>query len=115
MNGSKTSKLAVPLSTEKMLIVDFRRIYYLEAERKDTKVRLARKTYTIHRTLKALSGKLDERFVRIHRSFIVNIDHIYAIEDRGSSAFHVRLKPPVNKLLPVSETYTAMLGELFGF
>jgi two-component system LytT family response regulator len=40
------------------------------------------KKYTLHITLKALEKKLPaERFVRVHRSFIVQLEHINTIDD----------------------------------
>jgi len=37
--------------------------------------------YLIHSTMKALSEKLPDSFVRVHRSFIVNLDKVKDIED----------------------------------
>jgi two-component system LytT family response regulator len=40
------------------------------------------KNYVIHSKMKTIESKLDaEKFVRVHRSFIVSIDHINSIDD----------------------------------
>jgi DNA-binding LytR/AlgR family response regulator len=39
------------------------------------------KKYVVHLTLKAIEGKLHDKFVRVHRSYIVNIDNVGMVED----------------------------------
>lgn len=55
------------------------------------------KKYTLHITLKSLERKLPpERFVRVHRSFIVQLEHINTIDD---SVISINNKPiPVGAL-----------------
>jgi len=39
------------------------------------------KKYVVHLTLKAIEGKLNDKFIRVHRSYIVNIDNVGMVED----------------------------------
>ena len=42
-------------------------------------------------------------FFRCHRSFLVNLDCVRALRPRERSCYEVRLDPPVNRWLPLSE------------
>jgi len=58
--------------------------------------------YVVHATMKGIEGKLPgDQFLRVHRSFIVRIDKINAIEDT--------LIVIGKKLIPIGESYRADL------
>jgi len=62
---------------EKMVKVDIKEILYVEAERNYCRIHSKGKEYLLVMTLKDLDEKLPSRhFIRIHRSFIVNIAQI---------------------------------------
>lgn len=62
---------------EKMVRISLDDIHYIEADRNYCKVFLKDKKYLLVTTLKEVDEKLtDNRFLRIHRSYIVNISHI---------------------------------------
>jgi DNA-binding LytR/AlgR family response regulator len=64
-------------SSDKMIKVAIKEILYIEAERNYCKIHCKEKEILIVSTLKELDEKLpDHFFLRIHRSFIVNISHI---------------------------------------
>jgi two-component system LytT family response regulator len=68
------------------------------------------KTHLIRETMKKIEAKLDpEKFIRIHRSFIVNLDRIVEIQPDGYD-FIVILQD--GKTLGMSRTYKAKLQEL---
>ncbi|MBS1569241.1 MAG: LytTR family transcriptional regulator DNA-binding domain-containing protein [Bacteroidetes bacterium] len=55
--------------------------YYIEALKDYVVINTPNTRYTIHRTMKDPGAKLPESdFMRVHRSFIVRIDKITAIE-----------------------------------
>ena len=57
-------------------------IMYVEALSDYIIVRTTDKQYIVHSTMKGIENKLpDDTFVRVHRSFIVNLDHIEYLED----------------------------------
>jgi len=65
---------------EKMVKIFINNILYVEAERNYCRIFTNNKEYLIVTTLKDLDEKLPEKhFLRIHRSFIVNISHINEI------------------------------------
>jgi DNA-binding LytR/AlgR family response regulator len=56
-------------------------IYYIEALKDYVVINTLATRYTIHSTMKDIEAKLPEsEFMRVHRSFIVRIDKIVAIE-----------------------------------
>jgi two-component system, LytTR family, response regulator LytT len=56
-------------------------IYYIEALKDYVVINTLNTRYTIHSTMKDIEAKLpDSEFLRVHRSFIVRIDKIVAIE-----------------------------------
>jgi DNA-binding LytR/AlgR family response regulator len=64
-------------SSDKMIKVAIKEILYIEAERNYCKIHCKEKEILIVSTLKELDEKLPSQFfLRIHRSFIVNISHI---------------------------------------
>lgn len=64
-------------SNDKMIKVIIKNVLYIEAERNYSKIHCKEKELLIVSTLKELDEKLpSQNFMRIHRSFIVNIAHI---------------------------------------
>ena len=62
---------------EKMVKVDINCIFYIEAERNYCRIHCKDKEYLLVMTLKELDEKLPSKdFIRIHRSFIVNLSQI---------------------------------------
>lgn len=65
---------------DKMIKVDIKDILYIEAERNYCRIHAKDKEYLLVITLKDLDEKLPEKhFMRIHRSFIINISQINEI------------------------------------
>lgn len=79
-------------------------ILYLEAMGDYVKIYLTTQTYSIHSTLKSVEDKLPSgTFIRVHRSFIINISKIDTIEG-GTLVIH-------NNLVPVSDAYRSILNK----
>jgi two-component system, LytTR family, response regulator LytT len=58
---------------------------------------------TSHRTLDELERDVDpERFWRVHRSYIVNIDHVTEVIPWQSGTYRLRLDDPEGTLVPLS-------------
>src|ERR1039458_1856221 len=59
-------------------------ILYVRALKDYVEIIQATKTkIVIHYTMTDFKSKLPKQFVRVHRSFIVNMDHCYKIEDES--------------------------------
>ena len=66
------------------------------------------------RTLEELMDQLDpETFWRVHRSFLVNIQHIREVVPWFKSSYQLRMDDPKKTEIPVSRNQTKRLRELF--
>ena len=59
--------------------IPFEQIYYLEAREKKVFVRTRQEEFGVGETMERLAEQLPENFVRCHRSFVVNEEHITQI------------------------------------
>jgi two-component system LytT family response regulator/two-component system response regulator LytT len=66
------------------------------------------------RTLEELTDQLDaERFWRVHRSFVVNIQHIREVVPWFKSSYQLRMDDRKQTEVPVSRSQTKRLREMF--
>ncbi len=82
--------------------VKYEDILWIEALENYVVVNSFKEKYTIHFTMKAISDKMpSDQFVRVHRSFIVNIGKIKVIEDNS-----VIIKTENgSKVIPIGKSY----------
>ena len=59
--------------------IAFEQIYYLEAREKKVFIRTRQEEFGVGETMEKLAEQLPENFVRCHRSFVVNAEHITQI------------------------------------
>lgn len=87
------------VKSESVLVkVDIREIHWVEALADYIVIVTPRKKYVCHSTMKAIEAKLpSKQFMRVHRSYIVRIEKIDAIEDNTVLVD--------GKLIPVGGTY----------
>ncbi|KGL63834.1 LytR/AlgR family response regulator transcription factor [Polaribacter sp. Hel1_85] len=68
----------------RLIKIDLPSIYLIEAKGDYIKIKTENKDYTVHSTLKKIEEKLPESlFLKIHRSYIINIKKIIDIEDNS--------------------------------
>jgi two-component system LytT family response regulator len=88
-------------------------IDWLEADRDYVRLHVGGEQHLIRSTLKGVHAKLDpRRFVRIHRSAIVNIDRITALQPFFHGEFILSLSS--GEQLKVSRTYRDQLATALG-
>jgi two-component system LytT family response regulator len=88
--------------------LDIRDILWIEALADYVAIVTTQKKHVCHSTMKAIESRLPAgQFVRIHRSYIVRLDRIDAIEDNSVSVD--------GKLIPVGGTYREGLMNLLDF
>jgi two-component system LytT family response regulator len=64
----------------------------IEARRNYVDLHVGKERYSLHATLKALEEKLDpDRFLRIHRSILVNVDQVTEIQNWFNGCFRFML------------------------
>ncbi|WP_047550210.1 LytR/AlgR family response regulator transcription factor [Psychroserpens sp. Hel_I_66] len=68
----------------RLIKIDIPSIYLVEAKGDYINVKTETQNYTVHSTLKKIEDKLpNDLFLKIHRSFIINVDKIIDIEDNS--------------------------------
>ena len=105
--GRRPKRLLVPSGTGfvPILVAD---IDWIRAERDYSRLYVEGRTYLLSRSLTELESKLDpDRFARIHRSAIVNIDRIREVKPQGSRRYKVTLHD--GTVLVLSRTRAEML------
>lgn len=83
-------------------------IEWLQAQGNYVNLHLRGHDYPLRSTIGGIEARLDPaRFARIHRSFIVNLDHVASIEPLDSGEARVHLRD--GHALPCSRSYRAAL------
>jgi DNA-binding LytR/AlgR family response regulator len=90
-------------------------IAYIESNQKKTWFYTTDGQYSTIHTLRALEQMLPSSFLRIHRSYIVNISFIQQLSRDLSSNLILRLKTPDCPELTVSQTYVPSVRRILGF
>jgi two-component system LytT family response regulator len=78
---------------DRLQFLDLRRVTHFHSENKLTYAVSEGKAYCVDHTIAELEKKLDpKKFIRVHRSTVVNIDWIKEVASLPGGAFHLRLK-----------------------
>jgi DNA-binding LytR/AlgR family response regulator len=64
--------------------------------------------YTMHFTMQAIEKKLPKQFIRVHRSFIVNIAAIHSIADK---TVHIITNEMTDNKIPIGNSYKDRLKD----
>ncbi|MCR8669246.1 LytTR family DNA-binding domain-containing protein [Aestuariibaculum sp. M13] len=68
----------------RLIKIDIPSIYLIEAKGDYINIKTQTKNYTVHSTLKKIEEKLPtDLFLKVHRSYIINVDEIVDIEDNS--------------------------------
>ena len=68
----------------RLIKIDIPSIYLVEAKGDYINVKTSEQNYTVHSTLKKIEEKLpDHLFLKVHRSYIINVKEIIDIEDNS--------------------------------
>ncbi|GGI18533.1 LytR/AlgR family response regulator transcription factor [Gottfriedia solisilvae] len=109
----KQDKLAITVD-ERIILVTFEEILYIYTLDGKTVVVTEKYSYQVNEPLISIERKLqDTSFIRVHRSYIVNIDQIIEIQPWFHSTYNLIMRD--NEKVPVSRTYTKELKLLFDF
>lgn len=84
----------LPIKTKKeVLFVDFKEIVYIEKFQRKTIIHTTKQAIEVSQTLSNLFDRLDkEMFIRSHKSYIVNINHIKKIVPWGDKTYRILFK-----------------------
>jgi two-component system LytT family response regulator len=103
------------LKTEgRMVFVRSTEVAYFEAEGNYIRAHIGRESYVIRQTMHELEARLaPERFVRIHRATIVNMDHVKEMQAWFGGSYKVVLCDGTE--LSLSRGYRQKMEERFGW
>ncbi len=97
---------------KRMFFVKTNEVYWFEASGDYVVLHLEKKSHLISQSLNQLEAHLNSgEFVRIHRSYIVNVNYITEFEPHFNSEYYITLKNGAR--LKLSRTYRNRLGFLF--
>ncbi|MEH7459407.1 LytR family transcriptional regulator [Bacillus pseudomycoides] len=101
-------------TTDGWIPLPFSKVIYLEAKDKKTYVNSEELSGTHKYSLQEFEYLLPkDSFIRCHRSFIVNVNHIKAIYPDTHSTFLLSMNN--NERIPVSQSYASYFRKLLGF
>ena len=113
--GSARSGKVVVRAQSRLLLVDQRDLCFATID--EGRISVVTKTLegdSNCRTLEELTDQLDqEQFWRVHRSFVVNIQHIREVVPWFKSSYQLRMDDRKETEIPVSRSQTKRLRELF--
>ncbi|MBM7648285.1 hypothetical protein JOC78_001227 [Bacillus ectoiniformans] len=101
-------------SEDRWYPVPYEQIIYLEAENRKTKVQALNGDGYHKLNLTELEFMLpDDLFIRVHRSYIVNVNHIQEIQPDSHSTFLLIMKNRMK--IPVSQTYSSTFRKALNY
>lgn len=82
-DSGETQKLYINID-RRLIKIDLDKIYLVEAKGDYILIKTDDQNYTVHSTLKKIEEKLPgTTFLKVHRSYIINVDRIIDIEDNS--------------------------------
>ncbi|MFJ8245391.1 LytR/AlgR family response regulator transcription factor [Peribacillus asahii] len=110
---NKTGKIAI-LVEERIILLDATSILFVESSEGKCMIKTKDDAFKVSEALVALEKKLqDSSFMRVHRSYIVNIHYISEIQPWFNSTYNLIMNDGSN--VPVSRTYIKELKQLLQF
>lgn len=102
-------------SGDKVEPIDLRRVTHFYAKDKLTFAATPERSYVVDLAIAELEQKLDPgRFIRIHRSTILNLDHLLELRAMFGGTMVARLRDNAKTELPVSRDRAAVLKRRLG-
>ncbi|NIR48377.1 response regulator transcription factor [candidate division KSB1 bacterium] len=96
---------------DRIRFLDVDEIYFFEADEKYVSVHTYDETILISKSLQQLESELPaEDFVRVHRSAIINLNHVAEFVKWFSGTYRVRMRDKKKTKLPVSRKSRTKLG-----
>lgn len=105
-----TSDRMVVRSGDRLLFVPFEELEYVRAAANYVQLHLGREICLVRETITAMESRLPrERFVRIHRSYIVNLQAVRELSHAGGGEYLLSLRS--GHTLPVGPSYPPVIRD----
>lgn len=102
VSGETTDEIFIKKKNSTLVRLNYSDIIYVEALENYVIVATFDERFTIHFTMKAIANKLPEnKFKRVHRSYIINVNKIDMIEDNTV----VMQEKSGSKIIPIGKSY----------
>lgn len=109
-----TSSLAIK-KKDKIVLVDYEDITFLNAEDKYVSVNLKNgTTHLMGKTLTEFETMLPVQFTRVHRSYIVNRNYVAEIHKHFKGKYILQLADKLGSKIKTGETYNEVVNQSFG-
>jgi DNA-binding LytR/AlgR family response regulator len=100
---------------DKMILIDRTEIRYIQARGDYVRLHTFDQRYLVRRSLGSIAKAWDQHgFVRVHRSYIVNLRHVIDISPHFNNTLVVRVKDAAKTVVPVSRRQASALRERLG-
>ncbi len=115
-NGGLT-KLWGERENENRVLVDYADILWIVAEAKKVYVQtVAGHKLLVRHTLKELESRLGPyNFARVHKGYLVNLDHVIEVAPWFSGSYVIRMADETRTEIPMSRRYAVQLKKLTGW
>lgn len=112
LKSEQNGKIPI-LVDERIILLTHPDIVYLESSEGKCTIKTMEHEFKVNDALVVLEKKLKmDQFLRVHRSFVVNMDHIAEIEPWFNSTYNLHMKD--GSKVPVSRTYVKELKHYIG-
>ncbi len=110
------SRKLVSRHGDRMVIIDPAEVAYFHAEAKYTFAVTVSEEHILDYSLQEIREMLPaDKFLGIHRSYVVNLDWIAELARGFGGGMLCRLKPPFSKALPISRSQVQQVRDRIGF
>ena len=97
------------------IILSYSKILVISSERDYVRVITEEESYLVHSTLENFSKKiLSEDFIKVHRSHIINLNHLKKISKDDKGRTYVQLGAKGDIIVPVSQSSLKSIKENIG-
>ncbi|MFB1097349.1 LytR/AlgR family response regulator transcription factor [Terribacillus sp. JSM ZJ617] len=101
------------MEDERISLLDIQSILYITTQGGKTQIKTLQKLFHLNEPLASVEKKLtDSSFMRVHRSYIVQLEHVTALEPWFNSTYNLVMED--GSKVPVSRTYVREVKERFG-
>lgn len=107
----KESKLKIE-ENGKILLIPFGDILYATIEERSVRVTTSEHRFLTNYTLNELEGVLGSTFLRVHKSYLANLDQIHSIIPWFNNTYNLIMRD--KNEIPVSRTYVKVFRERMG-
>lgn len=90
---------------DEVIFIEMDKIYYFKSDKKYTILKTYDNEYVISESLSYLDDNLPDNFVRVHRAYIININHMKKLKRWFAGKYNAEMKDKENSTVPVSKNY----------